>query len=52
MHQRIDNNSVFGGVRTDLAAQNKFDEDQVSIPVHSGLTDEDVELIIDTIKKQ
>ncbi len=51
MHQRIDNNSVFGGIRPDLAVQSKFDEDQVSIPVHSGLTDKDVELVVDTIKK-
>ena len=51
MHQRIDNNSVFGGTRRDLRVQDKFDEDQVSIPVHSALTEEDVVLIVDTIKK-
>jgi perosamine synthetase len=51
MHQRIDNNSVFGGTRSDLPNQEKFDRMQVSIPVHSELTDDDVELVIDTIKK-
>ena len=51
MHLRIDNNSVFGGIRPDLVVQAEFDENQVSIPVHSGLTDDDVGLIVDTIKK-
>jgi len=51
MHQRIDNNPVFGGTRTDLRVQAKFDEDQVSIPVHGRLTDDDIDLIIDSIKK-
>jgi perosamine synthetase len=51
MHLRIDNNSVFGGIRPDLIVQAEFDENQVSIPVHSGLTDDDVKLIVDTIKK-
>ncbi|MEN8264829.1 MAG: DegT/DnrJ/EryC1/StrS family aminotransferase, partial [Nitrospirota bacterium] len=49
MHQRIDNNSVFGGITPGLVNQEKFDENQVSIPVHSALTDEDVRLIIDTV---
>lgn len=51
MHLRIDNNSVFGGIRSDLDAQAEFDKNQVSIPVHSGLTDDDVDLVINTIKK-
>ena len=50
MHQRIDNNSVFGGTRTDLSVQDKFDENQVSIPVHSGLTDNDVQQIVDAVR--
>lgn len=51
MHLRIDNNSVFGGIRPDLDVQARFDEEQVSIPVHSSLTDEDLELVISEIKK-
>jgi perosamine synthetase len=51
MHLRIDNNSVFGGIRQDLTVQAEFNENQVSIPVHSGLTDDDVALVLDTIKK-
>lgn len=51
MHQRIDKNSVFGGTRPDLLNQQMFNEKQVSIPVHSGLSDHDVELVIKTIIK-
>ncbi len=51
MHLRIDNNSVFGGTRPDLVNQEKFNEKQVSIPVHSGLTEDDVDLVINTVKK-
>jgi len=51
VHLRIDNNSVFGGIKTNLVNQEKFNEKQVSVPVHNGLTDDDVSLIVDTIKK-
>jgi perosamine synthetase len=50
MHQRIDDNSVFGGITPGLINQEKFNELQVAIPVHNDLTDEDVRLIIETIK--
>jgi perosamine synthetase len=50
VHLRIDSNSVFGGIRKDLLNQEKFNELQVSIPVHSGLMDEDIKNIIETIK--
>lgn len=51
VHQRIDRNSVFGGIHSDLPSQTMFDEKQISIPVHSGLSDEDV-IKITTIIKQ
>jgi dTDP-4-amino-4,6-dideoxygalactose transaminase len=51
VHLRIDNNSVFGGVTPDLVNQKKFNDEQVSIPVHSRLTDDDVDLIINAVKK-
>jgi perosamine synthetase len=51
VHLRIDKNSVFGGVRKELINQEKFNELQVSLPVHSGLTEEDINTIINTIKK-
>lgn len=51
IHLRIDRNSAFGGLTSNLPNQRKFNENQVSIPIHSSLTDEDVELILATIKK-
>jgi perosamine synthetase len=51
VHQRIDRNSVFGGLRSGLPNQAKFDRTQVHIPVHSSLTDEDAGLIVRSIDK-
>ncbi len=51
MHQRIDNNSVFGGITPGLINQEKFYDKQVSIPVHNGLTDDDVDLVLQEIKR-
>lgn len=50
-HLRIDKNSIFGGITPNLPNMEVFNEKQVSIPVHSNLTDRDIELIINTIKK-
>lgn len=50
VHLRIDHNSVFGGFRTDLPRQAEFNERQVAIPVHEGLTSNDVEKITQVIK--
>lgn len=50
VHLRIDHNSVFGGIKKDLINQAKFNETQISIPVHDGLTDDDVEFILAAIK--
>lgn len=50
VHLGIDKNSVFGGKKQDLTNQRFFDDHQISIPVHSGLTFMDVELIVKTIK--
>lgn len=50
VHQRIDRNSVFGGLRKDLPNQEKFDETQIHIPLHDALNEEKVNYIIDTIK--
>ena len=49
VHQRIDRNSVFGGL-TDLPNQARFDDDQLAIPLHSALTDDDVDHIVATIQ--
>jgi len=51
VHLGIDKYSIFGGHNPGLLNQVKFDEHQVSIPVHSDLSDEDVDLIIHTIKE-
>jgi perosamine synthetase len=51
VHQRIDKNSVFGGIRSDLVNQARFDRTQVHIPLHDGLSDDDVAHIIASIKK-
>jgi len=50
VHLRIDHNSLFGGVREDLHNQRKFNETQVHIPIHNGLTEEMVGHIIDSIR--
>ena len=50
VHLRIDNNSVFGGIQKDLIQMNEFNEFHVSIPLHCGLNDDDVDKIINSIK--
>lgn len=50
IHQRIDRNSVFGGLRKDLPNQEKFDSTQIHIPIHDGLQNEHVNYIIDAVK--
>lgn len=50
VHLRIDHNSVFGGIRPGLPGQEFFNERQVAIPLHAGLTDEEVELVINAVQ--
>lgn len=50
VHLRIDRNSIFGGIKEELAGQEKFERMQVSLPVHQGLFDEDVERVIKSVK--
>ena len=50
VHLRIDHNSVFGGLTPNLPNQEKFNKNQVAIPIHSGLSDEDVEKVINVVK--
>jgi hypothetical protein len=49
VHQRIDRNRILGGIRAGLDGQEQFDSAQIAIPVHAGLTDADVELVIEAI---
>lgn len=51
VHLRIDRNSVFGGKTAGLVGQERFDEQQISIPIHSKLSSSQIELIISTIKR-
>jgi perosamine synthetase len=50
VHQRIDRNRILGGIRSGLEGQEHFDSLQVAVPVHAGLSNADVELVIDSIK--
>ena len=49
-HQRIDRNTVFGGMRKDLENMRRFNDNQASIPLHAGMTDEEVATVIAAVK--
>lgn len=51
IHQRIDRNSVFGGIKKDLLNQEKFDATQIHIPLHDAVSLEDAEYITKIIKE-
>lgn len=50
VHLGIDKNDLFGGYDMSLVNQRKFDDTQIHIPIHDGLTDDNVYKIIKTIK--
>jgi len=50
VHQGIDKNSIFGGTNYELINQRWFDDNQIHIPIHNELNDDDVYKIIKTIK--
>jgi perosamine synthetase len=50
VHLGIHKNSVFGQQDADLPQQKRFDQNQVSIPVHQNLSDADVDHIIASIQ--
>lgn len=50
VHLRIDHNSVFGGITRGLSNQEKFNNHQIALPIHTGLTDNDVERVIAAVK--
>jgi perosamine synthetase len=49
-HQRIDRNSVFAGPRSDLPNMEEFNRRQVCVPLHAGLSDEDVSAVIAAVR--
>ncbi len=51
VHLRIDRNGVFGGLRGDLPGQAQFDCRQVSLPIHPGLTDEDLDQVCAAVRQ-
>jgi perosamine synthetase len=50
VHLRIDHNTVFGGAHDDLPGQAEFNENQIAIPIHEGLSDGDIERIVSVIQ--
>ncbi len=48
---RIDRNSIFGGPREDLPGQAVFDARQVALPVHEGLEEESIGLIVEAVRR-
>ena len=50
VHLGIDKNTIFGGKNYSLVNQRFFDDNQIHIPIHDKLSEDDVEFIINTIK--
>ncbi len=50
VHQRIDRNRLFGGPRGGMPGMDAFDRQQISLPVHVGLSDDDVETVIAAVR--
>lgn len=51
VHRRNDRYTVFGGKRLDLPTMNELENKYVFLPLHLGVTVDDVERICDVIKK-
>jgi perosamine synthetase len=47
----IDRNSIFAGSRGDLPRQREFDASQIALPLHEGLTAEDVDQVTDAVQR-
>jgi perosamine synthetase len=50
VHVGIDRNKIFGG-KKDLPIQRLWDKEHVCLPIHSSLTDEDVEKVVEAFGK-
>ena len=51
VHQGIDKNTIFGNSSKNLKNQQLFDQKQIHIPIHDNLNENQIDLIINTIKK-
>ncbi|MFH1408654.1 MAG: DegT/DnrJ/EryC1/StrS family aminotransferase [Nanoarchaeota archaeon] len=49
VHNRIDTNAVFGGIR-DLPQLERYTKTHVCLPLHNSLTKDDIQTVIDAIK--
>lgn len=49
VHLGIDKNSIFGGKQLNLSGQRFFDNNQIHLPIHSTLTDKQIDYIVETI---
>jgi perosamine synthetase len=49
VHLGIDHNKIFGG-KQDLPIQRYWDKHHVCLPIHAGLTDEDVEQVVEAVR--
>lgn len=50
VHVGIDRNSVFGGLRSDLPNQRRFDETQIHLPIHDRIGPVEATYIIEVIR--
>lgn len=50
VHYRNDAYTVFGGLRSDLPNLDRFIKTYIALPTHAGLTSQDVDYIISTIR--
>jgi dTDP-4-amino-4,6-dideoxygalactose transaminase len=51
VHLRIDRYTVFGGRRAGLPGQEAFEAHQISLPVHAGLSEDNVDQIVRRIRQ-
>jgi len=51
VHVRNDRHDVFGGRRDDLPNLDRYERTNISIPIHNHLTDNDIETVIDAVRK-
>lgn len=51
VHLGIDKNTIFGGKDHSLLNQRFFDDNQIHLPINDKINDDDIDLIITTIKK-
>ena len=51
VHLAIDRYTIFGGANAELAAQRRFDETQIHIPIHDNIGQEEAEFVVAAIRK-